>query len=307
MLSNFYNKFSELGLIDYFGKTLNIKKPEILKGIGDDAAVVKISKNKYLLNTCDMLIEGKHFRKTDDLCRVGYKAIACSLSDIAAMGGKPRFSLISLGIPESFGFTDIKSLSRGIKKACDKFSVSVIGGDTNSSHKLIIDVSIIGFVHPRNLVLRNNAKPGDYIFVTGSLGGSIYRRHLEFLPRVKESQFLTNKFKLHSMIDISDGLVIDLWRILKASGVGAVIFENLIPIHKDAKGLKQALYMGEDFELLFTVSEKEGRRLLDIIRQGKIKFPLSFIGKVIHKKSQIQLIDKNRKPKMLKPKGFLHF
>ena len=109
------------------------------------------------------------------------------------------------------------------------------------------------------------------------------------------------------MIDISDGLVIDLYRILEQSKVGAVIFENLVPQHKDAKDLKEALYMGEDFELLFTLGQKQANILLEEIAQNKIKFPLSMIGKIIDEKSKIFMVDNDGKLKKLKPKGFLHF
>lgn len=307
MVSASNNRISELGLIDYFQNNLARNNSRVVKGIGDDAAVIKINKNKYLLNTSDMLIEGRHFRRRENLYNVGYKAIACSISDIAAMGGVPSFALVSLGLPKRFKFKDVKLLFKGFKKSADRFCVDIVGGDTNLSQELIIDVSMTGFVKPSNLALRSSAKLGDYIFVTGDLGGSIYGRHLKFSPRVKEAQYLTSRFKVHSMIDISDGLVLDLWRILKASQVGAVIFEELIPKSKQAKNLDQALYMGEDFELLFTVSEKETQKLLDKIRKRKINFPLSLIGKIINDRQKIWLIDKSRKLKLLKPKGFLHF
>ncbi|MFH1621516.1 MAG: thiamine-phosphate kinase [Candidatus Omnitrophota bacterium] len=300
-------KFSELGLIDYFQRIYKGRESKIFKGIGDDAAAIKISRNKYLLQTSDMLIEGRHFRKKDNLFDIGYKSIACSLSDIAAMGGKPKFALVSLGLPRRFSFKDVQRLSKGIKSCADKFSVNIIGGDTNRSDKLIVDVLMTGFVDSKKIVLRNNAKEGDYIFVTGSLGGSILKKHLNFMPRVKESLFLTHKFKLNSMIDISDGLVIDLWRILESSRVGAVLFEDLIPISKDAKSLDEALYMGEDFELLFTVSEKEGLSLLKDMEKKKIGFPLSFMGKIMNRKYKICLVDKCGKLKELRPKGYLHF
>lgn len=308
MAANKYNKISELGLVDYFSKIFRYRSHNVLKGIGDDAAVIRISKDKYLLSTCDMLIEGKHFRKRDNLYDIGYKAVACSLSDIAAMGGEPYFALLSLGIPKRFKFKDISSLMKGIKKSASMFSVSIIGGDTNASDKLIIDIHMMGFVNPKKLVLRSGTRAGDYIFVTGSLGGSIYRRHLKFMPRVKEVKFLTGRFKINAMIDISDGLVLDLWRILKASGgVGAVIFESLIPRHKESRSLEEVLYMGEDFELLFTVSEKDGETLLDKIRDKNIGFPISFIGKAIKGRPEACLINRNNKLIKLKPKGFLHF
>jgi thiamine-monophosphate kinase len=307
MAGSLNNKITELSIIEYFQRNLISKSPLIIKGIGDDAAVIKINNDKYLLNTSDMLIEGRHFRKKENLYDVGYKSIACSLSDIAAMGGVPSFALVSLGIPKRFKPGDIKSLFKGLKKSASNFSVNIVGGDTNASGKLIIDVSMVGFVKPGNLVLRSQAKVGDYIFVTGSLGGSIYSKHLKFIPRVKEASYLTNRFKLNSMIDISDGLVLDLWRIAKASAVGAVIFEDLIPVSKDARNFKEALYMGEDFELLLTISPKHGEKLIDLIRQRKVWFPLSFIGKIIDEKHKIYLLDKNHKLKDMKAKGFLHF
>jgi len=300
-------KISELGLIDYFSKNLRSKSPSVVRGIGDDAAVIKISKDKYLLSTSDMLIEGRHFKKTDNLYDIGSKAIACSLSDIAAMGGEPKFALISVGLPKRYKLKDVKELFSGIKKTAGRFSIDIIGGDTNQSDKLVLDVAMMGIVKPKNITLREGAKVGDYIFVTGALGGSIYGQHLRFLPRVKESLYLTNRFKLNSMIDISDGLVLDLWRILKSSRVGAVIFESLIPKSKDAKSLEEVLYMGEDFELLFTVSKKDAEKILDKIRKKEIRFPLSFIGKIINKKQQLWLVDKNIRLKRLKPQGYLHF
>jgi thiamine-monophosphate kinase len=288
-----------------------------------------------------MLIEGRHFTNKQDLYSVGYKAMACSLSDIAAMGGEPGFALLSLGVPRRFKFKDMVRLSQGIKKAAQKFYVDIIGGDTNASDKLVIDICMAGFVQKENLVLRSGAKEGDYIFVTGGLGGSIYGRHLKFIPRVKESQFLVSRFKLNSMIDISDGLVLDLWRILKLSRVSAIIFENLLPRHKDAKNMKEVLYMGEDFELLFSVGAKEGEKLLNLIearhyynggqrlsanvlmadtsrkpralarrdsfRNNKVSFPVSFIGKIIKGNSKISMVNKDNKLVRLKPKGFLHF
>jgi thiamine-monophosphate kinase len=307
MLNKPKNKLSELGLIDYLRSNLGKNNSSVVKGIGDDAAVIRLSKDKYLLNTCDMLIEGKHFLRSADLYDVGYKAMACSLSDIAAMGGVPSFALVSLGLPRRLRFNDVKSLFCGLKKSAQRFSVDIVGGDTNLSQKLIVDVSLTGFVHPRKLVLRSGAKEGDYIFVTGSLGGSIYQKHLKFTPRVKEAAYLVDRFKLHAMIDISDGLILDLWRVLEASKVGAVIFEVLIPQSKDAKNLNQALYMGEDFELLFTVSPEEGKVMLDMSAKGKISFPLSFIGKVIKDREQVWLVGKDNKLKRLKPRGYLHF
>jgi len=306
------NKLVELDMVEYLRKNLSFGKlhSKVIKGIGDDAAVVKKDKNSSMLLTSDMLIEGKHFRKNDDLFEVGNKAINCSVSDIVAMGGIASYALVSLGLPRKFSkgkLSHLKLLYRGINNAVKKSGLVIVGGDTNSSHILVIDVAMIGFVSSKKMVLRDGAKAGDYLFVTGSLGGSIKGRHLNFIPRFKEAQFLVNKFKLNSMIDVSDGLLIDLWRIVKASNVGAVIFENCIPVHKDAKDINEALSMGEDFELLFSVSQQTGKKLNQLILSRKIPFPLSFIGKVIREKPKIWFIDKNNYLKLLTPKGFTHF
>ena len=307
MSVNKNSKISELGLIEYCKNIFKTRNPCVFKGIGDDAAVVKIAKDKYLLSTCDMLIEDRHFTKRDNLYDVGYKAVSCSLSDIAAMGGEPKFLLLSLGIPKRFKFGDVDKLLKGVKKSAAKFGVDIIGGDTNYSDKLIIDVCMMGFAQKKNLAFSDGAKDRDYIFVTGSLGGSIYGRHIKFLPRVEEAKFLTDNFKINSMIDITEGLLLDLWRILKASGVGAVIFEKLLLRHKDAKNMEEVLYMGEDFELLFTVDKNTGDKLLDKVKQRKISFPLSFIGQIIKDDAKIWYVNKNNKFISLKPRGFVHF
>jgi len=307
MAANKRNRITELGLINCFSRAFKTSNPFIVKGIGDDAAVIRIGKGKHLLSTCDMLIEGRHFKKTDDLSGVGYKAMSSSLSDIAAMAGEPRFALLSLGIPARLKPKDIDRLLKGIKKAARMFSVDIIGGDTNASDKLTIDICMLGFVEPKKLVSRSGAKAGDYIFVTGKLGGSIYGRHLKFMPRVKEAKFLADNFRINSMIDISDGLALDLWRILKESNVGAVIFENLIPRHRDSRSLEESLNMGEDFELLFTIAEDAGEILLGKIRNKRISFPLSFIGKIIKDKPGIYLVNRKNKLSKIEPKGFLHF
>jgi len=301
------SNLSELKLIDFFKRYLKASDVQLIKGIGDDAAVIKIDRDRYLLNTIDMLIEDKHFKSSANLVDVGYKSIACSLSDIAAMGGEPKFALVSLGMPKRFRDSNVRLLYKGFKKACDKFNTKIIGGDVNASDKLVIDISLLGFVKPKNLVLRGGAKIGDYIFVTGKLGGSIYGRHLKFIPRVKEASYLVNHYKLNAMIDISDGLVIDLWRVLKESNTGALIFEKLIPRSRDAKSLDEALYMGEDYELLFTASRKEAIKIIDDISGKRIKFPLSLIGFVNNKRHRVSLIDRNQREKYLKVKGFVHF
>lgn len=302
------NTITELGLVNYLGYAFRPRNSIVYRGIGDDTAVMRISKQRYLLITADMLIENKHFASGDALSDVGYKALACSISDIAAMGGKPFAAVVSVGLPRRMTMHKVKDFYRGVKKAADKFFVDIIGGDTNASDKFVVDVAMLGFVQPRRLVLRSGARAGDYIFVTGALGGSQRGRHLRFLPRVNEAQWLTSQYKLNAMIDISDGLVLDLYRIIDASKAGAVIFENLIPVHPDAKNINDALYTGEDFELLFTMGEHDSRKLLERIEKKRVGFPIACIGKIIDEKSTLYYVDRHdRACRKLQRKGFTHF
>lgn len=294
----------EFGLIERIAKKIKIDN-SVIKGIGDDTAVIKYKKDKYLLFTCDMLIEDVHFKRRDSPFYIGHKAICCSISDISAMGGLPKYALVSLGLPKDLPFKFIDTFYEGINFIAKRFKINIIGGDTNKSEKIIIDISLIGEVEKENLILRDGAKEGDQIFVTGDLGGSIYKEHLEFLPRIEESRYLVKNFKINSMIDISDGLVSDLYKIIKSSKVGAVIYESLIPISKDAKSLNEALYMGEDFELLFSLSLEQAIRLIKSKRKNLAKF--NYIGEITNKRFGLKIITKKCEEKALKPIGFNHF
>jgi len=161
---------------------------------------------------------------------------------------------------------------------------------------------MLGLVEKRFLALRSGAKNGDIIFVSGSLGGSIRGRHLKFTPRLKEARFLVKGFKVNAMIDISDGLIQDLGHILKESKVGAIIYEDLIPLSQEARNLDEALYMCEDFELLFTLSRQDAKKL---IQRKLAKFKP--IGEIVDKKYGLRLINKRGREKIIKPRGFQHF
>jgi thiamine-monophosphate kinase len=161
---------------------------------------------------------------------------------------------------------------------------------------------MLGIVEKKYLTLRSGAKAGDIIFVTGELGGSIRGKHLRFKPRLKEARFLAKNFKVNAMIDISDGLASDLSHILRQSSVGAIIYEDLIPVSKQAAGFSEALYMGEDFELLFTLSRKDARKIL---RKKLTDFKP--IGEIVERKFGLRLIDKRNRERILQPKGFRHF
>ena len=295
------NKIGEFGLINRISKLIKTDT-SVIKGIGDDCAVIKFDQHRYLLFTCDMLVEGVDFYPDEKPYLIGRKSLAISISDIAACAGLPRYCLISLGLPKKTSVEFIDQLLKGILGLAKKYKINVVGGDISRAKQLTLDVSILGIVEKKYLVLRSGAKIGDIIFVTARLGGSILGKHLKFTPRIKEARFLVENFKVNSMIDISDGLVQDLGHILKESNAGAIIYEDLIPRDKQARHLDDALYMGEDFELLFTMSHNEAKRLL-------MENPMRFkpIGEIVEKKYGLRLMDKKGNEKIVKPKGFRHF
>lgn len=295
----------EFGLIEKIARGVKTDR-SVIKGIGDDTAVLEWTKDKYLLSTADMLIEDRHFKRTTAPEKIGWKALCCGISDIAAMGGLPKWALISCGLPKTLNVNYAAGIYTGLKKAAKIFGVNIIGGDTNASDKIILDVTVLGEVKKKHLTLRSGAKIGDYIFVTGSLGGSIYGKHLDFTPRLKESQILVKTFKINSMIDLSDGLSSDLNHILKQSGVGAIVYECLIPKSKQAKTTENALSDGEDFELLFTLSREEAFRLLDF-KKKLFNMPITRIGTITEKSAGARIIDIFGRKKILQPKGFTHF
>jgi len=295
----------EFGFIERLAKDIRYNR-SVVKGIGDDAAVLSWQKSKYLLVTADMLIEGAHFKRTQSPEKIGWKAVCCSVSDIAAMGGIPKWALVSCGLPKDLPVKYADGIYHGIKKAAKRFGIDLVGGDTNVSKKIILEVVLLGETKKKNLVLRSTAKVGDFIFVTGSLGGSMHGRHLNFIPRLKEAQILVSNFKINSMIDLSDGLSSDLNHITKQSKVGAAIYKELIPKSKKAKDSEGAISDGEDFELLFTMSKKEAFKLLDL-KHRLFDIPITRIGTITDKKFGTKIIDKFGRTQELKPKGFRHF
>ena len=291
----------EFGLINRIKKLIKTDA-SVVKGPGDDCAVIKFSKDKYMLFTSDMIVEGVDFTGKDRPYLVGRKAIAVSVSDIAACAGLPRYCLVSVGLPKNTSVDFIDKLIKGMFHFAKKYGINIVGGDLSRARQLTIDVSMLGIVEKKNLALRSGAKIGDIIFVTGKLGGSILGKHLRFTPRLKEARFLVKNFRVNSMIDISDGLTQDLGHILEESSAGAIIYEDLIPISKQARNLNDALYWGEDFELLFTVSAYEAKKLYRKKLTG-----FKPIGEIVDKKYGLRLVDKRGRDKIIKPKGFQHF
>ncbi|MDD5174242.1 MAG: thiamine-phosphate kinase [Candidatus Omnitrophica bacterium] len=297
---------NEIDLIRRLSKSFRLDRT-VIKGPGDDAAVIRWTKDKYLLYTCDMTIEGVHFdlRKAAPF-QAGWKALGRNISDIGAMGGVPKYAVVSLAISGDRDLSVADGICRGIKSIADRFGVNIVGGDMAESGSIVIDISLIGEVENKKLVLRSGAKIGDVIMVTGSLGRSIKGKHLNFIPRVKEVRDILKRFKINSMIDISDGLALDLKRMLEASGVGACIYGSSIPLSKDAVSLNSALYDGEDYELLFTMDAKEARRFYGTAL-NKMKTPVSIIGEITAKKNGLRIVREDGKEEELKIKGYLHF
>jgi len=296
----------EIGLIKSFAGTMRLDRT-VVKGSGDDAAVIKWTSGKYLLLTCDMVIEDVHFRLPGTSpFDIGWKAMARNISDIAAMGGVPRYALVSVAIDPGKPAAFARELVKGMNAAASLFKVNIVGGDMSRSKLLMIDISLAGEVEKRNLVLRSGARPGDVILVTGSIGGSGKGKHLNFIPRVKEARGIVTRFKLSSMIDVSDGLVMDLWRILDQSRVGAVLYQNAVPLSKDAGAFKKAVSEGEDFELLFTMGTGEARRFFKTYL-GRMKTPVTVIGEITGKKDGYKLINAEGKEERLGLKGYAHF
>lgn len=271
-------KLGEFGLIDLIRKEVGAGR-RVVRGIGDDCAVLAYTKDKYQLFKTDMLIEDVHFTRRMPAHLIGRKALACNVSDIAAMGGVPTFAVVSLGLPKITPVKFVTEIYRGMNDLAKQFGVSIVGGDTNRADKIVINVALLGEAQKKCLVTRAGARPKDWIFVTGALGGSFKSgRHLAFVPRLEQAQFLVQNFKPSAMMDISDGLGGDLNHILKASRVGARLWPESIPRHKGVT-LQQAMSDGEDFELLFTLAPAKAKQLMDWQMRRK-NWQFSPIGEV---------------------------
>ena len=290
-------EIGEFGLIKKFQKRIK-NDSSVFKGSGDDCAVLKLDDDNYQLFTCDMIVEGVDFRKTDNLKLVGRKALAISISDIAACGGIPRHALVALGLSKNMKVNQVDLLTEGLFDLAQKYKINIVGGDISTAEKLVVDVSMLGKVEKDKLCLRSGAKAGDIIMVTGDFGGSIKGKHLKFTPRLKEARFLVNNFKINSMIDVSDGLVQDLGHILEQSCKGGVLYESLIPQSKQAKSVENALCSGEEFELLFTLSRDQASK---IIKSSKYSFKV--IGEIMPQSFGLRIIDYKNKYTKFKLKG----
>lgn len=308
---------NEFELIHRLTRSLPGNK-SVVVGAGDDCAVLDVGvPERLLLFKTDAVVEGIHFQRDTAPERVGHKALARCLSDIAAMAGTPLAAVVTLALPREFSTEYVDGLYAGMNALARRHDLAIVGGETTTNpERVLISIALIGWVPRGKGVLRSAAEAGDALFVTGELGGSLAGRHLDFEPRLVEARWLAQHFSIHSMIDLSDGLAGDLRHLLKASRVGAEILATSIPISREAKRaakaesstktpLLAALTDGEDFELLFTVASRDAVPLLD---SWNAKFPevrLTCIGKIIEGEG-IHIRDKQG-VRPLTAHGYVHF
>jgi thiamine-monophosphate kinase len=292
--------------------------PTVICGAGDDCAVLDLgAPERWTLFKTDAVVEGVHFLPDTPPEKIGRKALARALSDIAAMAGTPTAALVTLALPPGFDPQRVAAIYRGLNALAAETEVAVVGGETTTNpDRLLISVSVVGWVPRGRALLRSGARAGDALFVSGELGGALAGRHLDFAPRLAEARWLAAHHPVHALMDVSDGLAGDLRHILHASHVGAELLADAIPIsraarqrareHPDAKpALQAALTDGEDFELLFTVPAPEAVPVLD---GWKREFPgtrLSCIGRITATPG-LHLRDR-RGVRPLNLHGYVHF
>jgi thiamine-monophosphate kinase len=318
-------------------RTVSSKKlRQVSMGVGDDAALVRVSRNHDLILTTDLSIEGVHFIAGLHPARsIGHRALARSLSDIAAMGGLPRFALISVAFPRAVSRAWIEEFYRGALDLADRFHVAVVGGDTSIVRRTaMIDVTLAGEVVRGRGLLRSGARPGDQIFVTGRLGQSArgleilksrargrkgargkepetsasagaVKAHLYPEPRCGVGRWLQRNGLPSALMDISDGLSTDLMRLCEASGVGAKVEAECVPgpagVPPD-HSLELALNGGEDYELLFTVPARKAAKVPRTCRG----VPIHCIGQ-IRRSRDVLLVRRDGSQSPLSPAGYDHF
>jgi thiamine-monophosphate kinase len=328
-------QIGEFGLIDRIRKWMTASDPALLQGIGDDVAVIDMGEmhDKVLLVTTDILIEGIHFNQSwIDPYRLGKKALIVNLSDIAAMGGGPKYFLISLGLPKNLSLPFVSLLYRGLKEGAKRFQVNLIGGDTSLSQKIVINICLLGEGKRGNLLFRRGARVGDDLIVSGTLGDAalglrilqkkglmgrpkgLIEKHLSPCPRIELGQAISRHGLATAMIDVSDGLLIDTVHLLKESGVGARIWEDRIPlskpyrkwIHFYSKDRYQiALTGGEDYELLFTAPSETRKKVSNLALSSKI--PITRIGEILPRKEGLRIVRKDGTEYSPDRLGFNHF
>lgn len=308
---------------------------DVILGIGDDAAIIRKDDAQWWLLSTDSQIEHVHFERAYTPARMlGHKALAVNISDIAAMGGTPRFALLSLNLPNDIGQSFVDEVLAGMVALADRYSVILVGGDVAASGDgLSITMTIVGQCPAGRALRRDGARPGDLIFVTGRLGLAAiglqllqhgYRydpalprplhqpilAHLQPTPRLELGQYLAERQLATSLIDISDGLSTDLYHVCRASNVGAVVRADDIPVVGEVPAevkttaLENALNGGEDYELLFTVA-REHVTQIGALRAQFPDLPITLIGEITGEAGRMYLEQADRRMPLL-PRGHDH-
>lgn len=305
------------------------ERADVVVGPGDDCAVVRPvddARYDYLLKS-DPVIEGVHFTRSTPDAAVGHKALARVLSDIAAMGGEPLWALVNLVVPPAMPVARVMGVYAGLRKLARRWRVAIVGGDVTRGPRLAAHVFGVGRVPRGQAVLRSGARAGDYLFITGALGGSRRGKHLAFQPRLAEGRWLQSRRWATAMIDLSDGLATDLRHLIRQSRVGAELFLTSIPlapaIGKSASrrtalrssgqvypapsgALRHAFCDGEDYELLFTVSPANAATLIRAWSKT-FRTPCASIGRITARRDVIECVDARGRKARLKATGYEHF
>ena len=316
----------EFALIDRIHRRFERAGTGVVFGIGDDTAVLRPSPGRVILATTDAAVEGVHFRLSSTTPELlGQRVLAVNLSDIAAMGGEPRWALLTLSLPPSTPVTTVERLADGIAIAADRYSTVVVGGNlARSPDRLIVDITLLGEADPENVLYRHGAHPGDRILVTGTLGDSaaglallhgelstvpadadyLAGRHRLPIPRIEAGRAIAVSRLATAMIDLSDGLASDLGHLSRASRVGATIQADSVPLSPELRRLAAAsgrdpldwaLRGGEDYELLLTVPPVSRRTLIDLVEGLGVR--LTDIGEVVSG-SELILVARDRREEL---------
>lgn len=334
-------RVSDLGefpLIDRVAQIVAVERPDVIVGIGDDVAVLDNQGDEWLLAKVDSQVEGVHFLRASIAPRqLGRRALAINLSDIAAIGGRPQYALVSLALPTDTEVAWVDELYRGLREEGDRFRVVVVGGNmARSQESIFVDVFVLGRVHRQHLLLRSGARPGDRVLVTGSLGDStaglsllldsallvsgsdremLLARHFTPTPRLPESAVIAGSGLATAMIDLSDGLSSDVGHICDQSRVGVRIWAEWLPVSLSTRRVAElagripwrlALEGGEDYELCFTAPPEAAEELAAAVGQETGTL-VTIVGEVLLPEEGRWLVLEDGQEMPLEAKGWEHF
>lgn len=329
----------EISALRYIRDNFQTSSDSVFIGPGDDCAVVEFGKDDFMLITTDCLVQDVHFKKDVVSPTVlGLRAVSVSVSDIAAMGGTPRYYLSSVGLRADHDDRYFREIMNGFKNSSLEYGMDLIGGNLTSSDIVFIDITVLGVVEKDLVIKRAGAREGDILFVTGTLGDSglglkmllensdqedgeekreinsfLVNRHLYPAPRIEVGRRLAKSRAATAMIDISDGLLLDLERITLENGLGADIYLEKIPLSEDYirncsvqgnTGYEAALNSGEDYELLFSAPEDMREEIIEISQQTGVR--ITEIGAVISDR-RVNIYDKEGFTRKFEKRGFVHF